>query len=445
MRITHIASAAVLIESKNTKILTDPWLVGNEYYGSWTHYPPLDIDFSMFDDVDYIYISHIHPDHMSRETLEKINPDIPVLIHSYEAKFVKMNLERWGRNVIELEHGETFHCGDDLNIHIYAADNCNPSNCFKFFGCGKMETKMGSTGIDTLAVIENGKQTILNVNDCPYLLTEPALNTISIKHPTIDLLLVGYAGAGSYPQCWECYTDDEKLNVYGVKKKDHFLNMGLNYIEKVKPSYYMPFAGTYTLRGKFAHLEKFRVVPELQDALEYYDSKVGDKSKGVLLNSYEWFDLETGKVSKEYEPVNYDEKIRYVEEVLSKYKYDYEQDDEPSLSDFLDLLGKSYERYNTKRKELNFQTDTNVYIYLPEEKMAKISCSDNGFEIIDSADFNDDRYVTYRVDPKLLLRILKGPRYAHWNNAEIGSHIQFSRKPEIYERALYFSMNYFHC
>ena len=40
---------------------------------------------------------------------------------------------------------------------IYAADNCNPEACFKFFGCGKMENKMGSTGIDTLAVIENGE------------------------------------------------------------------------------------------------------------------------------------------------------------------------------------------------------------------------------------------------------------------------------------------------
>jgi len=34
--------------------------------------------------------------------------------------------------------------------------------------------------------------------------------------------------------------------------------------------------------------------------------------------------------------------------------------------------------------------------------------------------------------------------YAHWNNAEIGSHIEFERQPEIYERKLYYSMNFFH-
>ena len=77
MKITHISSATVLIENKSTKILTDPWLIGDVYYGSWTHYPPLeDSSLSQLNDVDYIYISHIHPDHMSRETLEKLNPEI---------------------------------------------------------------------------------------------------------------------------------------------------------------------------------------------------------------------------------------------------------------------------------------------------------------------------------------------------------------------------------
>ena len=98
-----------------------------------------------------------------------------------------------------------------------------------------------------------------------------------------------------------------------------------------------------------------------------------------------------------------------------------------------------------KREEIKFNSDTNVYIYLPENKLCKVSCNGFGYEVIDASDFDDKKYVTYKLDYKLLHRILKGPRFAHWNNAEIGSHIMFSRKPEIYERALYFSMNYFHC
>ncbi len=37
-----------------------------------------------------------------------------------------------------------------------------------------------------------------------------------------------------------------------------------------------------------------------------------------------------------------------------------------------------------------------------------------------------------------------GPKFAHWNNAEIGSHLQFEREPNIYERGLCYSLSFFH-
>ena len=94
MKITFLQSACVLIESDNTKILCDPWLVDGEYYGSWSLYPPYELKPEKFDDVDYIYISHIHPDHCSPKTLSKLNKNIPVLIHNFPVKFLKNTIER---------------------------------------------------------------------------------------------------------------------------------------------------------------------------------------------------------------------------------------------------------------------------------------------------------------------------------------------------------------
>jgi len=48
------------------------------------------------------------------------------------------------------------------------------------------------------------------------------------------------------------------------------------------------------------------------------------------------------------------------------------------------------------------------------------------------------------MDPRLTLRILKGPRYAHFNNAYIGSHLGFSIEPDVYERSLFYSMSFLH-
>ena len=50
----------------------------------------------------------------------------------------------------------------------------------------------------------------------------------------------------------------------------------------------------------------------------------------------------------------------------------------------------------------------------------------------------------YETDIRLLKRLLMGPRYAHWNNAEIGSHLKFFRKPNIFERDIYNSFLFFH-
>lgn len=69
MKIRYIKSACVAIEIKEVKILTDPWLVDGEYYGSWCHYPKLKFDQDYFDNIDYIYISHIHPDHFSKKNI----------------------------------------------------------------------------------------------------------------------------------------------------------------------------------------------------------------------------------------------------------------------------------------------------------------------------------------------------------------------------------------
>ena len=443
MKLTNLASASVIIEHGDTKILVDPWLEDGEFYGSWFHYPPLNLDYSMFDDVDYIYISHIHPDHLSKKTLNKINKNIPVLIHKWDSKFVKNNLEKVGRKVIELNHGEKFHCGDNLYIKIYSADNCNPALCDKMLGCGKVEKEFGSTNIDTMCVFECDGKTILNINDCPYELSEDVLDLILREHKKIDVLLVGYTGAGAYPQCWDCYTEDEKVKIYGPNKKKKLLNMGLQFLNKVNPINYMPFAGTYTLGGSRHHLESLKGTPKLSEALEFYEKFYG--SGGFLLNQFESFNLETKLVSKEYVEDNDIEKQKYILNVLSHKKYDYEYDPNPILTEFENLLPMAYNRFNNKRKQLDFTTDTNVYVILPDKKCVKISFNGGGYSIIDSKNINEDnKRVVYDLDHRLLYRILRGPRHAHWNNAEIGSHINFYRKPEIYERALYYCMNFFH-
>ena len=63
----------------------------------------------------------------------------------------------------------------------------------------------------------------------------------------------------------------------------------------------------------------------------------------------------------------------------------------------------------------------------------------------DEIKLKSKKYVSYETDIRLLKKLLMGPKFAHWNNAEIGSHLKFFRKPDIFERDIYSSMCYFHC
>jgi UDP-MurNAc hydroxylase len=178
MKLTFYQSSTVLLETKNVKILSDPWLVDGELYGSWNHYPQIDFNPEVFDNLDYIYLSHIHQDHFSKKTLSKLSKKIPVLIHNFESKALRENIKSMGFNVIELSHNKRTHLKNGVYINILAADNCDPSVCYKYFGCAPLEVKFGSTSIDTMCVIDDDENIVVNTNDCPYDLSYSAASII---------------------------------------------------------------------------------------------------------------------------------------------------------------------------------------------------------------------------------------------------------------------------
>jgi len=406
MKITNIASSTVIISSNGYNILCDPWLFDGEYYGSWYHYPPLEVRDSVFNSVDYIYLSHIHPDHFSRKTFAFLDKGIPVLIHRYETPFLKRNLELMGFNVIELLNGDMFSFNENFYIEIYAADNCNPELCGKFFGCGVVEARFGSTQIDSLAVFHDKDFTVMNLNDCPYELTKGTIKRVLEKYNKIDFLLVGYAGAGPFPQCFNM--DENILEEAIINKQKSFIEQSRNFIEMTKPDFYMPFAGTYVLGGKLANKNEIRGVPDIFEAKVELESLVNTGSKSVLLNAYEEFDLINGKISADYKRTDLLERNNYIKSNLSSKKFDFECDPIPKLKDFLDLIPEAYERFKSKVLEIGYASKTHVIIDLVDDHYLIINSSDLAYKIERYFDFSNINYLRLCLDPRLLIRIFKG-------------------------------------
>jgi len=446
MKITFFQSSTVMVETEDVKILNDPWLIDGELYGSWSHYPPIKLDLECLSDVDYIYLSHIHQDHFSQKTLSKLNKKIPILIHNFESKVLKNNIEKMGFSVIELDHNQRTALKNGVHINILAADNCDPAVCYKYFGCAPLEATFGSTSIDTMCIIDNGNEVLVNTNDCPYDLSYQAASIIKQKYSRIDMLLVGYTSASAYPQCF-VLSDSEKLREKERLQQD-FLKQAENYVNLFEPKYFMPFAGRYTLTGKLTKLNNFRGVTELDDAFEYFINSEqinSTKSKCIILNPNASFNTLIGESSEPYVKINNAEKEKYIEDILFKRKLDYEYENQPKTDEIKSFIEKSYQRFERKRVGLRFSSDTTILIKLSDTEYIAISCNGSGWKIINENQLKDYlKFVKLSLDIKLLKWILMGPKFGHWNVAENGSHILFEREPNVYERGLYYCLSFFY-
>lgn len=451
MKITHLTSATEIITVNNIKILTDPWLDDGIYYGSWYLYPPYKNETETLSDLDYIYISHIHPDHFCEKTMERLDKSTPVLIHNFDEKFLKRKIELLGFvTIIELPHNERVLLKNSVYINILAADNCDPEICGKAFGCFALTNGPNKTNqIDSMCVIDNGEYVLLNTNDCPYPIAKQALKKVRQEYGKIDFLLVGYTGASLYPYAMSDYSHKEMVAAQNSTKIKG-MEFGAKIIHEIQPRYYMPFAGTYILGGSNWELNQYSPMPELQEATNYIGMQYGIKESGVkpiLLNSGETFDLSSETQTKAYQPVNRLKRWDYIKNILSKKNFSFEKHPKPSLVDIQNLIPKIIKRFNDKTEKLGFNSNTTILIVLPESKLLKIDCSrfPTKYEIIDNKSENlIEPFIYFEVDSRLLLLMFKGPRFAHWNNMEIGALLKMKRKPDTYEMGIHLALCYLH-
>ncbi len=75
MKIRLVSHASVIVSCADTKIWTDPWLLSKAFNDSWTLWPPADFASSLLDGVEYLWLSHEHPDHLNIPTLASLAPD----------------------------------------------------------------------------------------------------------------------------------------------------------------------------------------------------------------------------------------------------------------------------------------------------------------------------------------------------------------------------------
>lgn len=447
MRIRFLASSTVVVEHEGFKILCDPWLTDGIYYGSWYHYPPLTIRPEDLSDVDALYISHIHPDHLDRVTLSRLPKNIPVFILEFEEKYVARTLRALGfHDVREVPHGTETELAAGFHVAIFAADDCDPEVCGRFLGCSLPTPYRRTLQIDSLAVFRAGSEVVVNTNDSPYVIARPVCDRVLSTYGHVDLLMCGYSGAGPYPQCFDSL-DPQARSVRAATKRAQFLDMFAAYVRHLKPRYVMPFAGQYTFGGRLTALNPLRgmtnpeelatVVPPIVDA-------ASAQTRAVLLNEGAWIDVRTGAVSAPYSPPDPERRESYVREVLASKIFSYEGDEaipREKWRDLTQVLEVARGRAARAQERYGVATPWSIYLDTGQDELYRVDFQGRPVDKV-ARGSEVEPFLRIAVDYTLLTMILD--RKAHWNNAEIGGHLRYFRSPDVYDRGLHQILAYFH-
>lgn len=395
MKLTFITNAACIYESKGFRLLSDPWLTEGAFEGSWFHNPPIITRPEDVKNVNALYISHIHPDHLDPETLKVFDRNIPVVVLNDKYKLA-------GKRMFDLGFRNLKYIADKESIVLgpFHLTMFGPFTKHPHFDC-----EIGNI-VDSALAIDDGTL-VLNANDnTPSIEAAKELRSILGK---ITVAQLNYNAAGPYPACFSNLGFPEK-------RAKHFeiLHRQMNHMYLVAKELgavvTMPFAGDYRISGDLNHKNNYLGTTNAESAANFL------RTFGIP--SVALYERQTLLLDD----------IRYPHQV------------EPPLS-IIDLKGCLMSaRANLWKHQgrMNYFPDINIRIngrFLFNFNSPECKWLENSRKMVEP-------FLDCTLSDTLLSRILK--RQAHWNNAEIGCHIEFYRQPDVYMPDVHLLMSFFH-
>lgn len=111
-----IGNATLIGFDQNPIICTDPWIIGNAYFGSWglSHIIP-DEQINAIKNCKYIWFSHGHPDHLSQDSLPLFKGK-KILLADHVGNRIQSGLIKKGYDVSILEDRKWVKLSDNIKV-----------------------------------------------------------------------------------------------------------------------------------------------------------------------------------------------------------------------------------------------------------------------------------------------------------------------------------------
>ena len=296
------------------------------------------------------------------------------------------------------------------------------------------DAKIGNL-IDSAMLISCDGVSALNAND----------NTPSIEaskmllndYGDISLAMLNYNAAGPYPSCFDNLTDEEKSSEHERILERNFDHMK-RVLSAMKPKYVLPFAGAYVLGGDLRFKNKYLGTTTWDECANWLNNQNIAPTSVVLLRENDTLNIENGLSNRPYQEIDRLKMRDYIENELCKVRYPYQDEETPREDVLIDDMQKASIAMKERMHRYKLSSSFNIVVFAFE-------CGYSIYPTFNEVDLKenfDGNKLECRMDDRLLRRILD--RKSHWNNAEIGAHINFIRSPNVYEPDLHTILQFFH-
>lgn len=409
--VRYIYSACIVISTPDLKVLCDPWFTDGIFDGSWYQFPKLDDPFKAIGDVDYIYISHIHPDHYDPIALEKYQElygKKTILIGNFPFNYLlkKIHTDNFSTEIIEQKKI------GDTELGIFPNDTGSIND------------------IDSALIVKYKNHSVVNMNDCVY--NSDHLNKIKAFVPNPDIALLAYTGASAYPQTF--YPEGKLLDQKAEERKQVYLDRYKQMSKHLDAKVNLPFAGQYLLGGKLHHMNFSRGVADAIEVTEFDPKAIimADGGDSQISTA----DLKINKKRNEKYPAEvYKKRIDEIKNNKLRYE-DFISITEEEIP-FSRLLRAAYIKALSKS-----EADFDYYFCLKlTDGWHVLNANSNKQEYHIEQDVNklQPRSELY-MDFRYLYGLLTG--VFHWNNAYVGSMYDTRREPDQYYKEVQDFLNF---
>jgi UDP-MurNAc hydroxylase len=214
MKLQFINHASVVFEHAGTRLMTDPWHYGPAFNNGWDLIAETPFTPEQYAEIDYLWISHEHPDHFSPRVLldipEALRPKITVLYKATTDKKVVHFCAKKGFGVRELADDERFELAPGFHV------TCRSVPLY-----------------DSWLLLESPTARVLNLNDA-VVHTSRDLQVLHRQLGRIDVLLTQFSYAA-----WRGNRSDMAMREADAARKLETLR---RQVRILRPRFTIPFA-----------------------------------------------------------------------------------------------------------------------------------------------------------------------------------------------------------